>query len=119
MQYQTDYVLRTIEQMALLISRALEVFRHDGDPELPVEMTQEALGLVVGMDPDVFVRLDPQSMASLLEMSAVDDRCVALVAEALEAQAAILEETGSIVDADARRQQAAAVMGLLGPMHGN
>jgi hypothetical protein len=115
LQYQSDYILRIIEQMGSLIRRALERFREGGDPEESLELTEQAVGLAVDMDPSLFLRLDPPSMASFLQIGSTDDRQISQLAEALEVQAEILEESGALVAAQARREQVRALRGLLGP----
>lgn len=118
MQYQSDYILRLIEQVGGLMRRALEMFRIGSDEE-PYELTEEAVGLVLDMDPDIAVRLSPQSLASIVEMRNLDDRVIELVADALELQQAVLERNGEIVRAAVRYEQAAAVRALLDPERAN
>jgi len=109
MQYQSDYILRLIEQMGGLIRRAMERLRTGAGADEPLELTQEALGLVIDMDPETFVRLSPQSMVTILEIGGFDERVATRVAETLEAQAEIYEVMGEFSLAVARREQAAAV----------
>lgn len=118
MQYQSDYVLRLIEQMGGLVRRAMEMLRY-GNEEEPYELADEAIGLALDMDPRVTSRLAPRSLASLLEMNNLDDRVIGLVGEALAVQADALERSGELVDARVRREQSAAVLGLLDPNRAN
>lgn len=109
MQYQSDYILRLIEQMGGLIRRALERLRMGEGTDEPLELTEQALGLVVEMDPRTFLRLAPQSMVAILEIGGFDPRVSAGVVEALEAQAEIYEMAGELELAAMRHEQAAAV----------
>lgn len=118
MQYQSDYIMRLIEQMGSLIRRALERYRVGSDDE-PYELAAQALGLALELDPDTIERLSPQSLVALLEMKTMDDRVLALVVEALDVQTDALEREGELVDASVRMQQAAAVRGLLDPGRAN
>jgi hypothetical protein len=118
MQYQSDYVLRLIEQMGGLIRRATEQMRSGGAEE-PYELADQAIGLALDIDPAVASRLSPQSLVSLLELSNLDDRVIVLVAEALELEAEVLQSSGEMIAADVRREQASAVRSLLGPTHAN
>jgi hypothetical protein len=118
MQYQSDYVLRLIEQMGGLVRRALEMLRM-GNEEEPYELAEEAIALALDIDPRVASRMSPQSLTSLLELNNLDDRVIELVGEALIVQADALERTGELVDAGVRREQSAAVMSLLDPNRAN
>lgn len=118
MQYQSDYVLRLIEQMGGLIRRAMERYRVGADEE-PYDLAAEALGLALELDPDTTERLSPQSLAALLEMKNLDERVILLVVDALEVQADALERNGELVDSRVRREQAAAVLQLLDPGRAN
>lgn len=118
MQYQSDYVLRLIEQMGSLIRRAMEKVGV-GEAEEPYELCQEALGLALDIDPATTIRLAPTTLVSLIEMSNADDRVIALIADALEVEAEALEHAGEMLDAQTRHQQAQAVRAMLGPSHAN
>lgn len=118
MQYQSDYVMRLIEQMGGMVRRALEMVRLGNDDE-PYELAEDAIGLALDLEPDVASRLSPQSMASLLEMRNLDDRVIGLVAEALELQHEVLERNGNMIAAGVRREQAEAVRSLLDPGRAN
>jgi hypothetical protein len=118
LQYQSDYILRLIEQMGGLIRRATEKMRTGGAEE-PYELADQAIGLALDMDPSIASRLSPQSLASLLELGNLDDRVVELVAQAIELEADVLQSGGELIAADVRRDQANAVRSLLGPMHAN
>lgn len=118
MQYQSDYVMRLIEQMGGLVRRALVMLREGSDEE-PYELAEQALALALDMDPELVVRLSPQSMASLLELNNLDERVIQLVGEALEVQADALELGGELVAAGIRREQSGAVLRLLDPSRAN
>ena len=119
MQYQSDYVLRIIEQMGVALRRAFERYRDGEGAGEPLEMTSEAIGLVVDMDPRLFLRLDPQSMVSFVEISGFDDRLVVKLVEALTLEADILESEGNLMEAGVRRNQAAALTDAIDPAHAN
>lgn len=118
MQYQSDYVMRLIEQMGGMVRKALEMIRLGSDEE-PYELTEQAIGLALDLDPDVAARLSPQSLASLLEMQNLDDRVIELVAQALELQREVLERNGDMIAAGVRAEQAHAVRALLDPGRAN
>lgn len=118
MRYQSDYVLRVIEQMGGLIRRALEQLRLGSDEE-PIELAEQALGLALDMDPMTVSRLSPASLASFLALNLPDERVLDLVVEALDVEAEALEGRGEIVLARLRREQAEAVRHLLDPASAN
>lgn len=118
MQYQSDYVVRLIEQLGGLVRRALEMARLGSDSE-PYELADEAVGLALDIEPEISARLSPATLASLLDMRNLDDRVVQLVADALTLQADVLERSGELVDAKVRKDQADAVRHLLDPGRAN
>lgn len=119
MQYQSDYILRIIEQMGAALREAFARFSGGAEPEEPLAITEAAIGLVVDMDPSLFLRLSPQSMVSFIEISGFDDRVVAKLVEALELQADILDTQGNILEARVRREQARALQDAMNPANAN
>ena len=115
MRYQTDYVLRLIEQLGGLIREALEKLGMK-DAEEPCQLAGEAIGLALDMDPVLAADLSPQSLLSLLRLGSLDDRVITLVQQAIEVEAAALGNRGDVIAAGFRREQADAVRSLL---HGN
>ena len=119
MHYESDYVVRIIEQMGAALREAFVLFRGGAGPEDSLAMTEAAMGLAVDMDPKLFLQLSPQSMVSLVEISSFDDRLVQKLADAIILEAEILEADGNIIEAQVRREQAAALRNTLGPAHAN
>jgi hypothetical protein len=103
---QSDYVLRLIEQMGGLVRRAKEKL-HIVDAEEPYEVSGQAIGLALGIDPSLASRLSPQSLVSLLKLGSLDDRV----------EAGALQTGGNATAAEVRREQASAARSLLGPTH--
>jgi len=119
MQYQNDHILRLVEQLGSMMRLAFSQFREgQGSPE-PLDVTNQAIQMVVDVDPELFVRFSPQSMVSFLELSGFDDRLVVKLAEALSLQAEILESEGALVMAGIRRGQAQAVLESIDPERAN
>ena len=112
MHYQSDYVLRLIEQMGGLVRAAIEALRMGGDAQSH-DLADRAIGLATGLDPLLTGRLSPTSLANLVEMNNLDDRVIELIAEALQVQAEALESGGELVAAEVKRQQAASLLALL------
>jgi hypothetical protein len=91
--------------MRLAFSR----FREGQSSSEPLDVTNQAIQMIVDVEPELFVRFSPQSMVSFLELSGFDDRLVIKLSEALSMQAEILESKGALVLASVRRDQAQAV----------
>ena len=118
-EYQNDYVLRLIEQMGAALRLAARRFSEGAPSEESLEATDEAIGAVIDIDPELFLRMSPPSMAALLDVSNLDARLVAKLGEALLLQADILQSEANLVEAGVRRQQAAAVFESIDPSRAN
>jgi len=119
MQYQDDYILRLVEQLGSMMRLAFSRFREGQCSSEPLDVTNQAIQMIVDVDSDLFVRFSPQSMVSFLELSGFDDRLVVKLAEALSLQAEILESEGALVLAAVRREQAQAVLESIDPERAN
>ena len=118
-EYQNDNLLRVIEQMGAALRVAGQLFSQGAPAEESIDATNQALGLAVDLPADLFVRMSPQSMVSLLEVSSSDDRIVAKIAEALMLQSDVLMAEGCLIDAGVRRDQANAVLEFIDPARAN
>ncbi len=111
MRYQTDYILRLIEQLRGLVHGALErLGAKEGEESF--DLAGQAIGLVLDMDADVASRLAPQSLMSLFRLSNLDDHIIELVGQAIEIEAAALEGH-DLPTAALRHQQAEGLRSLL------
>jgi len=117
--YERDYVTRIIEQMGAALRQATRRFAEGTPAEESLEAANEAIGLAVDMPAELFLRMSPQSMVSLLEISACDNRVIEKVAEALLFQADVFETEGRLIEAGVRREQAAAVIEFTDPARAN
>lgn len=91
--YQSDYILRMIEQMGTLLRRIIAALR-EARPEEALELTDEALELSLGMGPEVFGSLTGEGLVMLMSAGGDPDPAQAvLVGEVLvrrgEAHAAL------------------------------
>jgi hypothetical protein len=109
--YQSDYVLRLVEQLEGLLRQTMQKLGM-GTVEEQCGPAGDAIGLVLGMDPAFASRLSPQSLASLLALGNLDDRIIDLVAQAIELDADVLQARGDLTGAASRREQAVAVRSL-------
>ena len=111
-RYQTDYVLRLIEELGAMVRVALERLGLK-QPEEPGDLAATAIGLALSLDPTFASGLSPQSLRSLFELGEVDDRVVSLVKQAIEVEASSLERQGDMETARFRHEQARALQSLL------
>jgi hypothetical protein len=118
-EYQSDYILRIVEQMGAALRVATRRFAEGAPPEESIDATNDAIGFAVDIPAELFVRMSPQSMVSLLDIAGPDDRVLEKVAEALLLQADVLQAEGSFIEAGARREQAAAVLDFIDPARAN
>ena len=118
-EYQTEEVLRMIEQTGATLRLAADRFAQGASSREALDLTAAAIGEVLGMDSDTFVRMSPPTMVTLLEVSGLDDRLRRQVAESLFLEADILQSEADLVDAAVRREQAAAILAAIDPKRSN
>lgn len=119
MEYRSDDVVRVLERMDEVLKAASQRFAQGASARESIDATNDAIGLAVEMPVEHFVRMSPQTMVSLLEVSFSDDRMLAKVAEALLLQADVLLSEGMLIEAGARREQATAVLDFIDPARAN
>ena len=119
MDYRGEDVIRVIEEMDAALRMASQRFAEGASARESIDASNDAIGLVVDVPADLFLRMSPQTMVSLLEVSASDDRMLQKVAEALLLQADVFQAEGFLIDAGARREQAAAVLEFIDPSRAN
>lgn len=119
MEYRTDDISRVIAEMDTVLRIASQRFAQGASARESMEAANDAIALAVDMPAEHFVQMSPQTMVSLLEVSTSDDRMLAKVAEALLLQADVLLAEGMLIEAGARRDQAAAVLDFIDPARAN
>ncbi len=113
MAFTQDYLLRQILMLAAAIRRALEARGEQEDAKV-LEETAVALGIASAMDPETLLRMDPVSLVTMLELSAIDDSAAEWVAAALEIQGEQHTRSGNEKLAELRAAQAAEVRRAFG-----
>jgi hypothetical protein len=63
--FQSDYILRMIEQMGAMLRRILDSLR-DHKPAEALELSEEAVGLVLDVDPDTALSLTGEGLLTLM-----------------------------------------------------
>ena len=115
MPLQSDYVMRLIEQLCAVITKAKDKLSGEELDQPIDDVAGAAIGLALSMDPAVASRLSPASLKSLLELSDVNREVIALVAEATDLEAEARERRGDAAGGAFRHEQAAAARSLLPP----
>jgi hypothetical protein len=119
LDYRSDDISRVLDQMEQALQSASRRFAEGASARESLDATNDAIGLAVEMPIESFVRMSPQTMVSLLEVSFSDDRMLAKVAQALLLQADVLLSEGLLIEAGARREQATAVLDFIDPARAN
>lgn len=117
--YHREHATRVIEQMGAVLRTASERFAQGASAEESFEATNTAIGLAVDLPTELFLRMSPQTMVSLLEVSSSDDGMFEKVGEALLLQADVFQSEGLLIEARVRREQADAVLKFIDPAHSN
>lgn len=111
--YESGYHARVAERMAALLHAASDAM-STGEPGVdPLALSSEAIELATDMDAEQFTALAPQSMVSVVEAEGFEDRVVVQLACALDLRADILEGQASLIQAQVRREQSAALRSAL------
>lgn len=119
MQYHSEDDARVVEEMETALRAASQRFAEGASAQESIDATNGAISLAVEMPAELFVRMSPQTMVSLLEVSTSDDRMLQKVAEALLIQADVFQAEGLMIEAGARREQATAVLEFIDPARAN
>jgi hypothetical protein len=105
--------------MGAVLRAASERFAQGASAEESFEATNSAIGLAVDLPAELFLRMSPQTMVSLLEISSSDDGMFEKVGEALLLQADVFQSEGLLIEARVRREQADAVLRFIDPAYSN
>lgn len=112
--YQSDWLLRQIEQMGDALRRLLSALREHR-PEDAVALSREAIGELLDTDPDLIDLISGDGLLTLLSAGGeLDTFRTQMLAELLVARAGALSDTGREDEAAAEAGRAAALLrGLL------
>lgn len=109
---QRDYLMNLILQFVQGIRRSVEKGRRD--PEDAAASLEDVVSQAMDMDAAVLLGLQPESFASILQVSGTDPRVVEYIARSLALEAHYLEEAGSEGLASLRYGQAQALAAAYG-----
>lgn len=92
--FQSDYILRIIEQFSTVLRRMIASMR-EARPEAALELSEEALGLALDMDPKLALSLDAESLMFLAGMGSEPDPVrLLLLAEVLAVRVEAFRASG-------------------------
>lgn len=109
---QRDYLMNLILQFVQGIRRSVEKGKRD--PEDAAASLEEVVAQAMDMDAAILLGLQPESFASILQVSGTDPRVVEYIARSLALEAHFLEEAGSSGQASLRYGQAQALAAAYG-----
>lgn len=109
---QRDYLMNLILQFVQGIRRSVEKGKRD--PEDAAASLEEVVAQAMDMDAAVLLGLQPESFASILQVSGTDPRVVEYIVRSLALEAHFLEEAGSTGQACLRYGQAQALAAAYG-----
>ena len=114
--YQTDWLLRQIEQMGDALRRLLAALREHR-PEEAIELSREAVLELLDTDPDLVDALTGDGLVTMLSAGGMLDTFRAhMLAELLMARAEALTMQGHDAEAAAERVRARALLEAAAPL---
>lgn len=112
--FQQDYLLRMFLQLATAVRESLQRARGDKDPVAAAQMLDHTLEDATEMDGALLLRMAPESMAAMLQISQPDPMLMEYVARTLLLSSEYLSEAGESAHAELRKGQAYAVAQAFG-----
>jgi hypothetical protein len=103
-----DYLLEIIEQFVNTVFEGLRIARAKHDPQA-ISGVESAVGELLDLDPEVALRLSPDSLVTMMLLSGMGDALADYVTFSLNQLAGVYEEMGDDKTAALRRAQAVAV----------
>ena len=114
--YQSDWLLRQIEQMGAALRRMLAALREHR-PEDAVALSREAVEELLDTDPDLIEALSGDGLVTMLSAGGTLDTFRAhMLAEVLAARAEALLMQGLDAQAAAERERARILLGAVAPL---
>lgn len=112
--YQSDWLLRQIEQMGDVLKRLLSALREHR-PQDAVALSREAVGELLDTDPDLIDSLSGEGLVALLSAGGMDTFRAHMLGELLVARAGALAEMGRQAEAALEAKRAATLLEALLP----
>ena len=106
--------MRMFLQLATAMRESLQRARGDKDPAAAAEMLEQSLEDATEIDGSLLLRMTPESMAAMLQLSQPDPELMEYVSRTLLLSSEYLNEAGQASQASLRREQAFAVANAFG-----
>lgn len=107
--FTQDYLMRMFMQLAAAMKESLLRARGQNDPRAAADMLDEAVSDATEMDGDLLLRMAPESMAAMLQLSQPDPQLMEYVSRSLLLSSQYLREAGDASTSALRQEQAYAV----------
>ena len=111
---QRDYIMRIISMFFEAIRRSWQQAKVDDDPRGAADSLETLIGDATEIDGSILLSLEPESMASIVQVSGTDPRVTEFIVRSLVLVADYLDAAGDGALADLRRAQAAALADAYG-----
>ena len=108
------YIVRMRTDLAAAVMRSINRQTEQRDPEGSARMLEAAVGEAVAMDGAAFLSLSPDSIASIMQVTATDPQVSEYVARTVMLASIYLDEAGDQDMASLRRSQALAIANAYG-----
>ncbi len=103
--FQSDYILRVIEQFGTVLRKMLASLR-EARPEEALELSEQAIGIALDMDPELALSLDAESLIFLIGMGGNPDPVrLLMLAEALAIRFEALRDSGNLEAAEREKDR--------------
>lgn len=107
--FEQDYLVRLLLQFFKGVTRSLELRHEHDDPEAAADMLETAIGEAVEMDGAVLLSLTPESIAQVMQATAVDPNVTQFVARSMLLESVYLSDARQTALAAVRAAQARAI----------
>ena len=111
---QQDYLLRMFLQIATAIRESLQRSRGEQDPEAAASLLDRSLEDATEIDGSLLLRMAPETMAAMLQLSQSDPLLMEYVARTLLLSSKYLYDAGEDERASVRKEPACAVAHAFG-----
>lgn len=111
---EQDYLMRLILGYFKTVVLAVKCTDKEKDPEGAAEMLEHAIGEATEIDGEVLLSLEPESMASILQVSGTDPKVIGYVAHGLLLASHYWMIAADFARAELREQQARALAAAYG-----
>ncbi len=112
--FTQDYLMRMFLMLAGAIRESFQKAHGDDDPRAAAELLDASLEDATEMDGSLLLRMTPESMAAMLQLSQPDPQLMGYVSRSLLLSSSYLKQAGDESAASLRRAQAFAVSDAFG-----